>query len=412
MNFILSLLLTTLFIFPQQKTLTEDFENLHLSSQNYILYSVDSDSVVASQHRDKKIAAASINKVLTTITALDLLKGENLDKEIEVDPIIFSSLSPIASTAGLYAYQTISLREVLYGIILDSGADAANLISYYLTGEVDGLVAHMNKKAKEIGMIDTFMKNTNGLDAQGQHTTLNDLLALLKYALQNEDFVDIYTKEYHQLKNDPSNTFNNHILSAVKRKNFPLIYGAKSGYTSLALYSLSSIASNGEYDYLFISTQAKGEDYTDNFAIDDAIDVYEYMFDHFYTIDLIEEGSLKDQFKIKNRLKEYEIFYKQDVKAMVSDGFIDANLKHEFVYEEDLKAPLEAGTKLGEHRIFYEDELVYEETIFAEKDIPRSFLFQTLYLGSILLVILVILFFILFLIGRIRTYFRRKKARF
>lgn len=273
---VLSLMLLSFMINPISAQ-GNNLESLNLSSQNYILYSIDNDEVIAKRNSDVRLSAASINKVLTTITALDLLKDEDLDKEITVYPESLHYLEREASKAGLEAHQVISLREVLYAIMLPSGADATALMSLYLFNSQDGLVDAMNEKAKAIGMNNTNIENTAGLDDPNQYTTLEDLLSLLKYSLQNEDFKDIYTKANYSFKHGEL-YIENPILTMANQKSNNYIIGAKSGYTLDAKRSLSSLGSNGSESYIFISTQAEGGSYEDNLAFDDANRVYESLF--------------------------------------------------------------------------------------------------------------------------------------
>ena len=276
----------------------KEFTATNLSSQNYILYSIDDDEVLLERNVDVHLSAASINKVLTTITALDLLKGQNLDKYIIVYPEALHYLNLESSKAGLVANEVLSLREVLYAIMLPSGADATAVMSMYLFDDADKLAGAMNIKAKEIGMKDTHIVNVSGLDDPNQYTTLNDLLILLKYSLQNEDFKEIYMKSSYTFKKTDLTVENPMLMMAESDPN-SYIVGAKSGYTLDAKRSLSSLATDGNHSYLFISTQAEGGPVSDNEAYHDANKVYSQVFnqtdenvkDIFLPVDTIKAPS-------------------------------------------------------------------------------------------------------------------------
>ncbi len=268
-----------------------NLNHLNLNSKNYILYSVDDDQIIASQNSDQKLSAASINKVLTTITALDLLKGEDLDTEISVYPESLYYLDREASKARLEANQIVSLREVLYAIMLPSGADATSLMSLYIFKDQDSLVDAMNQKAQEIGMRNTQIKNTAGLDEDGQYTTLEDLLILLQYALQNEDFEEIYSKASYTFAHGDL-VIENPMLMMAQNNPSNYIKGAKSGYTLDAGRSLSSVGSNGSQSYIFISTQAGGGSYEDNEAFHDANLVYSSLFDETINTEYVKSSGI------------------------------------------------------------------------------------------------------------------------
>lgn len=410
MKFILSILLTTMFIFPSNDSLKNEIGELNLSSENYILYSVDSDTVLLGKNQDKRLPAASINKVLTTITALELLDGKDLDEVITVEKYILDSVYYNASVADLVVGQELTLREVLYAIMLPSGADATSLMSDYLTGSIDGLVAEMNKKAQDIGMVNTNITNTSGLDHKDQYTTMEDLLKLLNYALKNDDFKDIYSKKEHEFKYSPGHVIENQIIVYADNLGFTFLEGAKSGYTTLANRSLSSIANNDKQSYIFISTQAGGTN-KENYAVLDAIKVYTYLFNNFDEIELKSERAYLDSIKIKNRLFDYKIYYDENKNALVPLDYDEEKLEYVFTQVEDLKAPLKEGTLLGTQEIFYNDVLVYNQDILATSKISIDIAFTILYLVLAILAILVLLFIIAFIIARIRLSRHRKRRR-
>ena len=103
MKFLLNLFMLASLILPNQEKITDKINDLNLVSENYILYSVDFDEVIAEKNSDIKIKPASILKILTTITALEELENNELNKFIEVDPKVLATVSPIASIAGFKA---------------------------------------------------------------------------------------------------------------------------------------------------------------------------------------------------------------------------------------------------------------------------------------------------------------------
>ncbi len=391
MKIFLSLILTTIFVFPNTTDINQEIANLNLSSQNYILYSVDSDSLLAYENHTERISAASINKVLTTITALDLLGDESLDTMTTVDPQIFESINPIASMAYLVPNQKISIKEILYGIMMPSGADATALMSLQLTGSVDGLVKEMNLKAQAIGMEHTQIKNTSGLDQNGQYTTLEDLLTLLKYALQNPDFVDIFTHVEHTYSGNPYVTIQNYILKQRDHIQNDKIMGAKSGFTTIAQYSLASVSQYNDIEYIFISTNATGDDWTrQNGAFDDAVKVYDYLYETFYAKEIYQANSLEKKIDIKRRFSHYVYQYDQDIDVLATQAFNPENIRHNFVLEDNNKAPLEKGAKLGVHQIYHGDDLIFEQDILAQDAISNGIIYPAFFI----ILILTLVFFI------------------
>lgn len=390
MKFLLNLFMLASLILPNQEKITDKINDLNLVSENYILYSVDFDEVIAEKNSDIKIKPASILKILTTITALEELENNELNKFIEVDPKVLATVSPIASIAGFKAYQKITIKEILYGIMLPSGADATALISDYIAGSENEFVRLMNQKAKEIGLQNTSVINASGLDANNQDTTLIDLLTLLQYALKNQTFQEIYSTKTYTLINYPNHKLENAILvQAEEIFDFKLLDGAKSGFTALARRSLSSLASKENSTYIFISTQANSENNSKvlNQALNDAVKVYSYLFNNFTPQEIVIEKS--PQVRLKRRVLKKTINI-EPFDLMLANEINPEDLIHQFNFFDNLKVPLEKGTIIGQHQIFYQDNLVEAHDIITTSRIGHDPLYYGLWIIVISGVIIVI----------------------
>mgnify|MGYP001264838739 FL=1 len=408
MKILLSFLLTVMFISPSTN-LNNEIENLNLSSENYILYSVNAEQVIASKNEDLLIEAASLNKVLTLITAIDLLGDENLYKTLVIEPEIFEDISPLASLAGLQIDESYKLIDILYGISLPSGADATRAISHYLTGNVEGLANEMNKKAKEIGMTNTKIINTSGLDAEGQYTTLTDLLTLINYARKNDLFMNIFQSIYYefQSKDGVNMEFNNFILKESLERDFPYMVGAKSGYTDNAKFSLMSIAKKDNIEYIFISHRAE-IDFDSIPSLEDAIKVYEYLFENYKSTKLNRDDLILDT-KIRRRIKNYQFDYNQ-TEAIVPIDFDESFLEVRYNLKQEPIAPVKKGTVIGTQFVYYDGELIKTNDIKFEENVEQSFIFIIFSLFKWIGIIILVL---AFLVLAIRTYnIQRHKSKY
>ena len=408
MKILLSFLLTVMFISPSTK-LNNKIENLNLSSENYILYSINAEQVIASKNEDLRIEAASLNKVLTLITAIDLLGDENLYKTLVIEPEVFEDISPEASLAGLQIGESYKLIDILYGISLPSGADATRAISYYLTGSVEGLANEMNKKAKEIGMTNTKIINTSGLDAEGQYTTLTDLLTLINYARKNDLFMNIFQSIHYefQSKDGVNMEFNNFILEESLERDFPYMVGAKSGYTDNAKFSLMSIAKKDNIEYIFISHRAE-IDFDSIPSLEDAIKVYEYLFENYKSTKLNRDDLILNT-KIRRRIKNYQFDYNQ-TEAIVPIDFDESFLEVRYNLKQEPIAPVKKGTVIGTQLVYYDGELIQTNDIIFEENVEQSFIFIIFSLFKWIGIIILVL---AFLVLAIRTYnIQRHKSKY
>ena len=330
MRSIITLVLSIFIAFPAN--INQDIESLNLSSNNYILYSIDSDEVLADKNKDKHLSFASINKLLNLITALDYISEKDLDKEVVISEDVINDVVPGSSVAGFKAGDKVTMRDILYGVVLPSGADASLQLSYTLFNDTNAIVKKMNEKAQKIGMKNTKIVNPYGLDDPNQYSTLEDILTLLKYALKNDIFYDIYTSRNYQIES-LNITLQNRILAQSDWHNADYIMGAKSGHTNNAKRALTSFARKNDTSYIFISTQAEG-DAINNQALNDAVKVYSYMFDNY------------------------------SKKSIVGDSIVDYNYdekgKTVIVNNEIDLSQIDFITESNKSKYLYKDEVIYE----------------------------------------------------
>jgi D-alanyl-D-alanine carboxypeptidase len=181
----------------------------------------DSGAVLASLNPHVHLPMASTTKIMTALLAL---KVGRLTDRITVPKSAFNYESD-ATVMGLHAGQVVTLRDLLYGLLLPSGADAANTIAIHYGGTEAKFVAMMNREATLLGMYDTHYVNAHGLTATGHYTSAYDLAKLAEYVVGFSDLIKITSTRTY--------TWNGHILTNVNHVLFwyPGVDGIKPGYT-------------------------------------------------------------------------------------------------------------------------------------------------------------------------------------
>ena len=157
-------------------------ENISISAKSAIVICEDTGEVLYEKSSHLKLPMASTTKIMT---ALILAEQPDLSKTVTVTE---QMVAVEGSSMGLLKGDTVSFRDLLYGMLLASGNDAANTTAYVLGGSVEGFAIMMNKKAKEIGMKNTSFVTPSGLDDENHYTTAFDLALLTSVALKNTAF--------------------------------------------------------------------------------------------------------------------------------------------------------------------------------------------------------------------------------
>lgn len=256
-------------------------ENVDLSglkSQEAVLMDVKSGDVIGELNADEQMYPASMTKVMTAIVAMESIS--NLNREITMPYDIYDALyREGASQAGFLAGETVTARDLLYGVMLPSGAECCLALAEDISGSEEAFVEKMNEKAKKLGMESTHFCDTTGLHNPDHYSTARDIAVLMRYALHNSTFVEIaesasHTSDATDLHPDGL-TYYSTLFKYISDASVTggEILGGKTGYTGEAGHCLASFAEIDGRMYILVTAGAfDGTNQTPH--IQDAFTVY------------------------------------------------------------------------------------------------------------------------------------------
>ncbi|PWW05594.1 D-alanyl-D-alanine carboxypeptidase [Paenibacillus cellulosilyticus] len=205
------------------------------------LIDVESGRILYDKSGDQRLRIASLTKIMTAIVAIE---NADLSDKVKVSA---RAAGKEGSSIYLKAGEEMKLEDMLYGLMLRSGNDAATAIAEHVGGSVEGFVRMMNEKAEWIGLTNTQFMNPSGLDEDGHYSSANDLAKLTAYALHNPTFATIVKTRIKKAPN-PNESWD--YQWSNKNKMLAMYEGAdgvKTGYTKMALRCLvSSATRNGQ----------------------------------------------------------------------------------------------------------------------------------------------------------------------
>lgn len=263
------------------KQIMDDLSSLELKSANALLIRLDDDRTLLQRNSEVRTYPASLTKMMTALVVIE--QTEDLSEEIILEERIFERLrSANASMAGFRPGVKITIRDLLYGIMLPSGAEASLGLAEHIAGSESAFVELMNQKAVILGMNSTNFMNTTGLHHPEHYSTAEDMAVLLQYALKNRDFARIFTEEEYLAAEDPDGGSGHKLYSTLfmKLKSFKRnslngeILGGKTGYTGEAGLCLASYARISGQKYILITMGAPGNLYTEQLSVTDALAIY------------------------------------------------------------------------------------------------------------------------------------------
>lgn len=231
-----------------------------VSARAWAMVEQSSGRYIEGANVSRRLPMASTTKIMTALLAVE---SGRLDETITVPA---EALTVEGTSMGLKAEERITLRSVVYGLMLRSGNDAANTVAMVLDGSLESFAAHMNRRAAQIGLQDTHFANPSGLDAAGHYTTALDLARLGAYAMRNADFRQIVgTKRiqvsYDGVPNGRTLTNHNRLLGTLDG-----VVGIKTGYTDKALRCLVTCAVRNGVT-LVLATLNDPDDWDDHTAL-------------------------------------------------------------------------------------------------------------------------------------------------
>lgn len=257
------------------------------NSRRYIVYDRISKSMIIGKNEDVKSAMASTTKIMTTIV---ILEKADLNEKVTVSA---KAGGTGGSRLGLKRGDKASVRDLLYGLMLRSGNDAAVALAEHVGGSVKGFAELMNEKAIELGLTNTHFVTPHGLDDANHYTTALELAKLTDYAMNNETFAKIVgTKSTTIYINNQSRQINNtnELLGVLNG-----VVGVKTGFTNNAGRCLVTETKRNNID---IITIVLGAD-TKKDRTKDSVNLIEYTFSKYKMYNL-EEQIIKEFNKWKN----------------------------------------------------------------------------------------------------------------
>lgn len=311
------------------------------TSKSAILYDQDSKRILFAKNIDEKHLIASTTKIMTAVLAVESGK---LDYEVTTNESILKSYG-----SGIYisVNETLTLRDLVYGLLLRSGNDAALAIEDYLGGH-EKFVKLMNDKAIEIGMKNTIFKNPHGLDeTEENYSTAYDMALLMSYANNLYEFREIDSTKKIVVKSDLKTyswTNKNKLLFKYKYTT-----GGKTGFTKKARRTLVTSASKNDINLIVVTLN-------DPKDFDTHVELYEYGFNNYKKYKIINKNKLN----IKSKKYKNKLYIKNNYYYLLKDNERDKIKLNVNLYNSVIKK-----NKVGYIEVTFNGKVVHKEPVYV-----------------------------------------------
>lgn len=342
-----------------------------INARAAIIYDRSTKQIIWGKNEMEKRAMASTTKIMTAIVVLE---NANLDDVVTIS-------KKAAGTGGsrlkIRAEDKITVRDLLYGLMLRSGNDAAVALAEHVGESVEGFAGLMNKKAEQIGLKNTHFVTPHGLDDENHYTTAYELAILTDYALENSTFKKIVNTKSTQIRinENPMNIYNTNELLGV----LPGVDGIKTGFTNNAGRCLVTSCTREKNQ---IITVVLGCD-TKKQRTSDSTKLIEYAYKNYKRIDI--EQMVKKEFenwkqinenriyinKAKNKKMELELgSIEKKVIPIKNDKQKDINFEINVIY--NFEAPVDKNSKIGNIVIKNKDSVIEIVDIICANNIEKK----------------------------------------
>lgn len=342
-----------------------------INSRVGVIYDRKSGKVMWGKNYNKRVAMASTTKIMTCIIVLE---NSNLNDEVTISS---KAAGTGGSRLGLKKDDKITIYDLLYGLMLRSGNDAAVALAEHVGGDKEGFAKIMNSKAKELGLKDTHFVTPHGLDDPEHYTTAYELAKIADYALKNEKFAKIvstknYTISINGYSKELVNT--NELLGYLQGVN-----GVKTGFTNNAGRCLVTSVNRDELE---IITVVLGAD-TKKIRTADSVKLIEYAYKNYRHINI--ENIVKEKFNTWKNINEKRIVVEKgkyiDVKLElgkiknkvipIKNNDVDnVNIEINCLYY--LVAPVEKRNTVGNLKVILNGEAIEVIDILNKEEIEKK----------------------------------------
>lgn len=330
-------------------------ENSKIDAESMITIEKSTGRILYSKDEHKRLPMASTTKILTAIVAIE--NCDDLNKKYEIQ---ISACGIEGSSIYLKGGEHLSVKELLYGLMLRSGNDSAVAIAEIVSGSVEKFVELMNDYVAKLDLKNTHIVTVNGLHDDNHYTSAFDLAKITAYALSNDLFSEIVSTKATKISNEFSKYSDKVRILKNKNKLLSMVEGAdgvKTGYTKKAGKCFVGSATRNGVQIISVVLNSKT-------MFELAGEFIEKAFLNYKMVKIFENGRVYDFEIDKKKSQKIPIFIKKDILIPLKQGEFK-DLKVKFCFKDNLKLPLTETDELGKIEVWLKNDLIFSENIYT-----------------------------------------------
>ncbi|WP_232463385.1 D-alanyl-D-alanine carboxypeptidase family protein [Tumebacillus avium] len=339
-------------------------EEVSVSAHSAAVIDVQTGRVLYEKNGDEKMLIASLTKIITAIVAIE--SGVDLNSTVTVSS---RASGKEGSSIYLKVGEKQKLIDLLYAVMLRSGNDAATAVAEHVGKTEAGFVELMNKKVEELGLKQTHFANPHGLDAEGHYSSAHDMAVLTAYALRNPVFAEIVKTKVKSIPM-PGEAWDRKMYNKNKMLNrYDGADGVKTGYTKAAGRCLASSATKDGRQIAVLTLDASSD-------WNDHANLLNYGFEKYKFMPVVKEHDVLQTVPVEDGMKkEVDVVIGHEFNFPLRESEQE-KLTRKIELDDSLDAPIAAGQKVGEMKIYFDERLVGAVPILAGHDVMEETFWQ------------------------------------
>ena len=346
-----------------------------------LLYDLGSDTIVFAQNADDRLFPASLTKVMTCLMTIEM--QPDLDAMVTVTRAGLKDMEPGGSNVALKVDEQISVRDLLYCLMVKSGNDAASVLAVQNSGSIEAFVEEMNRRAQELGCSGTHFMNAHGLHNDEHYTTARDMARILREAMKYPVFEEIFTCSEYTVPatnlSEPRELKTTNYL--VRSNGYPIVtdsrvLGGKTGNTSKAGRCLVTLSEKDGMRLLSVVLGAKAVYGPDGYSFirygnfEETTKLLNFAYNNFTTMQVLNPTQVAGQFAVTDGANNAFGSIKTAMSAAVPKGSDYNTIRYEYTLTDGgLKAPVAKGDKIGMVRVWYDNICLAQQDLLSASDV-------------------------------------------
>lgn len=361
-------------------------EDPDIQTKAALLIDRDSGTMVYGKNEHDELYPASLTKIMTALLTLEAIDSGKLsmDQQITVTASALEGLDADGSTAGLMVGEVLTVKNLMYCMMVVSANEACDILAEAISGSVEDFVELMNQRAKELGCKNTHFVNPNGLHDSKHYTSAWDLYLITEEALTHPDFLEIcdtpsYTVPATNLSPERILRTTNYLIGSWYTAGYLYsgAHGVKTGSTSDAGHCLVATATRGSRSLLSVVLGGERLKLENNeirtMSFYETRRLFDWGFDNFKYKTALTSLEMLDSVPVTlSQIDSVAVHAREDVELLMPKNLEPEDLERTLSLQESVEAPVTEGQEMGAVELSYDGKVYATVPLVALNDVEAS----------------------------------------